>query len=52
MNWLMNNYGLVASMLLIISEGLALAFPSGSGFGGILAGVIKTLKGLGVKDNT
>lgn len=51
MQWLSANYGLVASALLIVSEGLALVFPATSGFGGVIAGVIKGLKSFGVKDS-
>jgi hypothetical protein len=48
--WLMANWGMIATILLGVSEALALAFPASSGFGGIVAGIVKFLKGLGVKD--
>lgn len=48
--WLMANWGMIAAILLGVSEALALAFPATTGFGGILAGIIKFLKGLGAKD--
>jgi len=51
-SWLVANWGMIASVLLGVSESLALAFPSSTGFGGILAGVIKFVKGLGVKPPT
>lgn len=51
-SWLSANYGVIASVLLGVSECLALLFPSSSGFGGILAGVIKFLKGLNVQPPT
>lgn len=50
MSWLMANWGMIATVLLGLSEALALMFPASTGFGGILAGVIKFLKGLGAKD--
>jgi hypothetical protein len=50
--WIVANWGMVATVLLGISEALALAFPSSSGFGGIIAGIISFLKGLGAKPPT
>lgn len=49
LTWFGANWGLVASVLLGVSESLSLAFPSESGFGGILSGVIKGLKSIGTK---
>lgn len=49
MAWLTEHLPIVLSILLGLSEGLALAFPSTTGFGGVLAGVVKALKGLGAK---
>lgn len=49
MQWLMQNWAMVATVLLGISEALAVVFPASTGVGGILAGVIKVLKGAGVK---
>lgn len=44
----------VLSVVLGLSEVLAVAqvllFPNNAGFGGIVAGIIKFLKGLGVSD--
>ena len=50
MTWLTQNYGPFLVVLLTLSEGLAVVFPSKTGFGGFLAGAIKLFKGLGVKD--
>jgi hypothetical protein len=47
--WLMANWGMIATVLLGISEALAVVFPSSTGFGGILAGIIKFLQGLGAQ---
>lgn len=47
--WLVANYGMIATVLLGISESLALIFPSPSGFGGILASLIGFLKKIGTK---
>ncbi len=44
--WIAVNWGVVPSILLGISELLALVFPSKTGFGGILAGFITFLSGL------
>lgn len=48
--WIVANWATIATVLLGVSEALALVFPPTSGFGGILAGLIKWIKGLGVKD--
>ena len=48
--YLMDHATLILSCLLGFSEALALLFPSSSGFGGILAGLIKILKGAGIKE--
>lgn len=47
--WLAQNWGTIASALLLVSEGLAMVFPATTGFGGILAGIIKFTKGLKVQ---
>lgn len=47
--WLAKNWGSIASALLLVSEGLAMMFPASTGFGGILAGLIKFIKGLNVQ---
>ena len=47
--WLMSNWGMVASILLVISEALAFVFPASTGFGGILAGIVKFLQSIGTK---
>lgn len=48
--WMTANWGMLAAVALGISESLALLFPSQSGFGGLLAGMIKFLKMFGIKD--
>lgn len=48
MAWLLANWSLIATVLLGISEALALI--PGLDSKGILAGIINFLKGLGVKD--
>ena len=50
MNWLMNNWGMIATVLLGVSESMAVAFPSSTKAGGIIAGIVKFLKQLGTKD--
>lgn len=50
MAWLIDHLMPIVGVLLGISEALAVAFPSESGFGGILAGFIKFLKAIGAKD--
>jgi hypothetical protein len=47
--WFLAHYGMIASVLLGVSESLAVAFPSSTGFGGIIAGLIKFLQSLGAK---
>lgn len=47
--WLVANYGMIATVLLGISESLALIFPSPSGFGGILAAIKGFLIRIGTK---
>lgn len=47
--WLEANWGLIASVLLGISESLALIFPASSGFGGIIASAIGFLKKIGAQ---
>lgn len=49
MTWLMTNWGLVASVLLGVSESLSLIFPSQNGFGGIVSGIVKALQSIGAK---
>jgi hypothetical protein len=49
-SWMMGHSAIEMAVLLGISEALALVFPSDSGFGGMLAGLIKALKGLGAKE--
>lgn len=52
MQWFFENWMMLASVLLGISEALALlakAVPGLSGFGGILAGFISFLQGVGAK---
>ena len=44
MAWLTEHASLILSVALGLSEVLALVFPADSGFGGILAGLIKLLK--------
>lgn len=51
-SWISANWAMIASILLGISECLSLAFPSTTGFGGILAGIVKFIKGLNVKPPT
>ena len=51
-SWFAANWSIIASVLLGISEALGLVFPSSSGFGGILAGIIKFLSGVGIKPPT
>lgn len=48
MAWILANWGLIATILLGISEALALI--PGLDSKGIIAGLINFLKGLGVKD--
>lgn len=48
--WIVSNFPVILGVLLGISEALGLLFPSESGFGGILAGIIKFLKSVGAKD--
>lgn len=50
MQWLVAHAALVLSILLGLSETLALVFPSSTGFGGVLAAIVKGLKALGAKD--
>ena len=47
--WFEANWGVIATILLGISESLALIFPATSGFGGILASIIGFLKNIGTK---
>jgi hypothetical protein len=47
--WFETNWGLVATILLGVSESLSLLFPSTTGFGGILASLIGFLKTIGTK---
>ena len=47
MAWLVDHWPAIVAALLAVSEGLAVLFPSQSGFGGILAGIVKVLKALG-----
>lgn len=47
--WLVANWGIIATVLLGISEALAVIFPSSTGAGGIIAGIISFLKSLGAK---
>lgn len=42
--FLVANKDLIGAALLAISELLAVLFPSSTGFGGIIAGVVKLLK--------
>lgn len=49
MQWMIDHYSLLATILLGISEVLSLIFPPQSGVGGILAAIIKVLKQAGVK---
>lgn len=48
MQWFVQNWGLVATILLSVSEVLALVPALKSN--GIIDGLVKTLKSLGVKD--
>lgn len=48
--WLSSHLVVILGVLLAISEALAVLFPADSGFGGILAGLIKFLKGFGAKE--
>ena len=50
MQWLIDHAPIVLSICLGVSESLALAFPPATGFGGILAGIIKFVKMLGGKE--
>jgi hypothetical protein len=50
--WISTNWALIATVLLGVSESLSIVFPSTTGFGGILAGLIKFLQGLGTKPPT
>lgn len=47
--WFEANWGVIATILLGVSESLALIFPASSGFGGILASIIGFLKNIGTK---
>jgi len=47
--WIMAHMDLIVAVLLGLSETLALVFPSETGFGGILAGAVKFLKGIAAK---
>lgn len=49
LSWLIAHEELVLAVLLGVSELLALLFPASSGFGGIVAGMVKVLKKLGAK---
>lgn len=51
-SWLMSHWDVISTVLLSLSEALALLFPSENGFGGILAGIIKSLRGMGAKDTS
>ena len=51
LQWIIEHYGLMLSVMLGLSEALALIFPASTGFGGILAGLIKLLKSVGTKDS-
>lgn len=50
--WFMANWGMIAGVLLAISEALHIAFPADSGFGGFINGAIQFLKGIGAKDSS
>lgn len=49
MQWIIDHYSILTTILLGVSEILSLIFPPESGVGGILAGIIKALKKAGVK---
>lgn len=56
MQWILNNYQVVLTVLLVVSEAAAavcqVAFPKNQGASGIIAAMIKALQSLGVKDPT
>lgn len=47
--WLSLHWAVIASVLLGVSEALAVVFPSSTGFGGMIAGLIKILKSFGAQ---
>lgn len=49
LQWLIAHEEIVLSVLLGLSEILALIFPASTGFGGIVAGLVKMLKKVGAK---
>lgn len=54
MQWLIDNFTLIASLLLVLSEAAAaivqMLFPSNKGVSGVIAAIIKVLQQAGAKN--